>query len=390
MGRTATAVALLVTAVALALAPSGALAQQSGEDHVIEGAIENGTGGIYDTSGLRVVLHTSGAETANVETTTDSEGRFRFGGVLPDPGVSYTVSTQYQGAIYATTTNSATSTTTLTVYEATSDVETIEVANASLLLASVDKDTQTLWAFEIIAIANRTDRTYVPGPSPMSLLRFALPDAAVDLQVDTDLLGADLLQVDLGFAMTAAVPPGRHDVMFAYSFPYSGRELELARSYPYGADAARVLVPYEVARLAAGGFASLDEVDVGGRIYQQLSASNVPRGARPSVILTDLPRASALERLGDALAQVRPQYFAPAGLLVMMGVLVAIGLWTRRRGPGMSAILQSPATPPASARRRVLDMMSRVEEDFARGALSEVQYERRRSLLAARLTNLSE
>ena len=81
MSRTATAVALLVTAVALALAPSGALAQQSGEDHVIEGAIENGTGGIYDTSGLRVVLHTSGAETANVETTTDSEGRFRFVGV---------------------------------------------------------------------------------------------------------------------------------------------------------------------------------------------------------------------------------------------------------------------------------------------------------------------
>ena len=67
-----------------------------------------------------------------------------------------------------------------------------------------------MYALEIVNVVNIGDRTYVPGPEPMNLLRFGLPAGSSELQIDTQLIAADALQVDRGFALTANVPPVEH------------------------------------------------------------------------------------------------------------------------------------------------------------------------------------
>ena len=140
-----------------------------------------------------------------------------------------------------------------------------------MLLAAVDAESQTLWALEIFEVVNDTDTTYVPGPEPMSLLRFGLPPGASDLEVNTRLLGADAIQVDRGFAVTSSVPPGAHEVMYAYSFPYTGDEMELSRSFPFGAAGLRFLAAPDVATIVSGDLEGPETVEVGGRSLQLLS-----------------------------------------------------------------------------------------------------------------------
>ena len=91
-----------------------------------------------------------------------------------------------------------------------------------------------MYALEIVNVVNASDRTYVPGAEPMNLLRFGLPPGAKGLQIDTSLVGADAIQVDRGFAVPANIPPGEHEVMFAYHFGYEGQSVTLDKSYLYG------------------------------------------------------------------------------------------------------------------------------------------------------------
>ena len=160
--------------------------------------------------GLVVTLHRSTPEgTDNAETVTGPEGRFRFEGVAFDSQAVYAVTVRYLGILYgvdADLSQSPPPPVNVTVYETGDDLAALSVINASLLLVRMDEALQSLWALEIVKIENRSDRTYVPGPEPMDLLRFGLPPNAQDLNVETGLQG-DYIQVNLGFALTASVPP---------------------------------------------------------------------------------------------------------------------------------------------------------------------------------------
>ena len=275
--------ALLVSLAAalLAVAASG-LAGATPEGISIQGRVANPTLGGQPAPGLEVVLHREGLTLhEHEETITNAEGRFRFDGVVYEPDLTYGVTVVYQGALYGADLDLSAGPPpmfTLAVYESTSSQDALTVSRASVLLAGVDVESQTLWALEIVEVVNDTEMTYVPGPEPMSLLRFGLPPGATDLEVNTRLLGADLIQVDKGFAVTASVPPGAHEVMYAYSFPYAGEEIELRRNFPYGAERLRFLAAPDVATIISGDLEGPETVEVGGRDLQLLSASGLPRG----------------------------------------------------------------------------------------------------------------
>ena len=299
----------------------------------IEGTVKNGTVGGEDVSGHPVMLHRVGlSRMEDVSTITDGYGAFRFDEVEYDPNLRYGVSVRYQDAVYGTDldiSDGSPDHIVLTVYEATHDDTIVSAASASLLLASADGSDQTLGALEIIRLANRSDKAYVPGSGVMELLRFGLPPGATDLTMDTFLIGADFVQVDRGFALLASVPPGEHEVMFSYRFPYESERFELSKTYRYGADKLRILAPEEVASISSELLGSPEPVQIGERQYQVIEAEGLERGASISLNLDGLPLTTAGQRISSRFGDIRFEYAAPVALVLLMGALLVYGVMRR-------------------------------------------------------------
>ena len=310
-----------------------ALAQQP--TLVVEGEVVNSTPGGSDVFGVTVVLHQESATVHNdLETTSDQEGRFRFERIDFDPAVQYGVTVRYQGALYGRDLDLSAGSPppiTLTVYDSVDTEDVLSSSLASVLFASSDRSTQTVSALEIARIVNTSDRAYVPGPEPMKLLRFGLPPGAHGLQVDTGLRGADFIQVDRGFALLASVPPGEHEVMYTYRFPYSGTESSFTKSFIYGVEHLRVLAPEGEMRLSSDMLGGAGDVVIGGQTYQLLEASDFPRGTRISLRLEGLPRPSLAQRFDRRFDDVRFEYVGPVGLGLFMVALIGFIFWRRAK-----------------------------------------------------------
>ena len=385
---------LVVAAFASVLLAPVAHAQVPAAARVVEGQVVNGTAGGGVVAGLTVVLHKEGSSRHDhLEATTDDEGRFRFAEIDFDPEVTHGVSVTYGEALYGTDLDlsaGSPSSVAITVYEPVHDDAFLTVSNASVLFAQVDKASQTLWALEIMAISNDTDRTYVPGPEPMQILRFGLPPGAQGLLVDTKLMDPRVIQVERGFGLAASVPPGEHEVMYAYRFPYSGDETVFFSSMRYGAESLRVLTPHEIARLSSGRLGPTEDVVIGGRSYQLLSGSDLARGEPISLSITGLPTASLADRTRDRLADVPWKYASPAALALLMASLIALALWRRGfavpGGLGADVGVQSVE----GERSSIVEELARLDRSFQQGAIVEEEYHRRRSTLAVRLAAASK
>ena len=368
----------IVTLLLMVVAGAGAAAaQEQPTTIVVEGTVLDGTAGGHVGPGLPVFLVSSAGPEYEMQAVTDEDGRFRFDAPPPPDGERLGVSIQYQGAVYGAIVQVVQGLTlpmTITVYDSSDDERLIEASSASLLFARADRATQTLWALEIVKLVNDNDQTYVPGPGPMQLLRFGLPPGADDLSVDTGLIGADVLQVDRGFAITAPVPPGEHEVMYAYSIPYDGGEMDFTKSLPYGAAGLRILVPEEVAGLSSSA-GETERVTIGDRPYRLLSGTDLPRGAKVPFELISLPQASLGDRALQGVRWVRLEYAAVVGLGLVMASLIAFALVSR--------------SPEESAERvHLVRVIASLDAAFEAGEIGRSEYERARGALTASLTSL--
>ena len=386
------ALCLTLAALAAALLSPSVGAQESPPARTVEGRLVNGTAGGPVPAGATVVLHEESATRhEHREAVTDADGGFRFEGIVVEPDTVYGVSVTYGEAVYGVDLDLSVQPepVVLTVYEPVRDDSFLKVPTASVLFAQVDEVTQTLWALEIVSITNDTDRTYVPGPQPMQLLRFGLPADAEGLTVDTRLLQPSVIQVDRGFGLFASVPPGEHEVMYAYRFPYSGSEVEFSRVFRYGAERLRVLAPRDVADLYAGGLALSETVAIGEQDYHVLSMADVGRDARVSVTLRNLPAPSFVDRARRRVEGLPWQLVAPGLLAVLLGGIIVVAL--RRRGPGAPEEA-APGTVSASLDEyeQLLLALVTLERRFDGGEIDDADYDRRRAALAARLAAASK
>ena len=359
-----------------------------------EGQVVNGTQGGGSVAGVTVLLHREGAAgVTTVDTTTDELGRFRFDGIVFDPAAAYGVSVRYQGALYGVGLDLSAVPipfVSLTVFDAASSEDALTVSSASLLFAGADKSARTVSALKIVTITNTTDRTYVPGPEPMELLRFGLPPGSRALQVETGLLGADVVQVDRGFALLASVPPGDHEVMYSYDVPYSGTQTELSESFRYGATNLRVLVPADLATLSSAQLEGPEDVTIGTRAYQLIEAAELPRGARISLVLRGLPEPSLGDRLGRGLRGIHFEFAAPVGLGLIMVSVMGYALWRRSDGRRMAPSESRTAASEVERERRVIArMIAEIERSFEAGDLTENECQQRLNVLRSRLASLA-
>ena len=380
--------AAFAATIAILLVSGLRVAEAQQPTRIIEGIVVNATPGGRDVSGQVVTLHrVSATDFDDITTTTDDAGAFRFEGILYDPALSYGVSVRYQEAIYGTDLDlraGSPAPVVLTVYDATHDDTIISAAASSMLLAAADGSDQTLAALEIVTLANRSDRAYVPGSGVMELLRFGLPPGATDLSLDTQLIGADFVQVDRGFALLASVPPGEHEIMFSYRFPYDASQFTLRKSYRYGADSLRILAPDEVVSISSDTLGPPGPEIIGERQYQVIKAEGLTRGATVALKLEGLPVASAGQRLGNRIRDIKFEYAAFIGLIVLMLGLLAYG---GIRRSGRSRLVEPVSTDPDErvVIHRMIDDLSR---SYETGSLSEADYRQRLSVLNSRLTAL--
>ena len=339
---------MVTIAAALVVAAGQAWAQE--QTRVVEGTIVNATDGGGETGGLPVTLHQIAAEgPLDLQTESDTRGGVRFEGIKYDPARAYGVSVRYQGAIYGTDLDLSAGSPaplSITVYDASSDDAIVYVASASLLLAAVDKASQTVAALEIVDLANVSDHAYVPGAQPMQLLRFGLPPGATALQVTTALIDADYAQVDRGFALFASVPPGRHQLTFSYWFPYEDDSITLEKSYRYGADSVRVLAPIEVLSISFPTLGEPETIRIGERQFQLIETSGVARGEGLSIRLGGLPKSSLADRVREGLDDIRFEHVAPAALATLMLALLAYGVFWKGRDTGPQQRPERGDEPP--------------------------------------------
>ena len=357
---------------------------------VVDGQVVNATPGGGDTSGLAVVLHQQGLSISRtLETVTGGEGAFRFDDVVFDASVAYGLSVMYQGALYWKDLNLSEGSSTpvsLEVYDAVDSTEVLHATSVSVVLAQAEIDSQTILAMEITQVVNNTSFTYVPGPEPMNLLRFALPPGAQDLQVDSGLLDAEFLQVDRGFALLTSVPPGQHQVMYTYRFPYSGEEATFTKSLLYGAQDLRILAPEDSGTLSSAQLEGPESVTIGERSYQLLQASDLPRGARISVDMQVLAQMPQADRLGGWVDGVRFEYVGPTALGLLMVIVLGYALGRRARGLG-SDIGGVEEASAGQELQVVSRMLTDLERSYRGGHLSEEEYRRRHTVLTARLAS---
>lgn len=362
----------------------------------IQGRVSNGTldsGG--STAGLTVSLHaerTTGHD--HVDTIVDEDGRFSIDEITFDPTAVYGISVRYQDALYGTDVDLSAGSppdVLITIYEATHSLDIISTDSTSILFAAIDSDSQTISALEIVKLSNDSDYTYVAGTEPMNLLRFGLPEGYLDLRVDTRLIGADIVEVDKGFAVLSSVPPGTHDFMFTYEFPYSGTQSIFEKNLRYGARTLRILSPVEVLSLSSPELGAATSVTIGERNYQLIEAENIGNGTRISVVLDGLPKQTLGQRLTGSFDGLRLEYAGPIGLATLLGIIVVFAVVRRGRRFELASA-QANGTdggdPTQLERRALRDMITGLESGFQSGSVNETDYRRRRRVLEARLTTL--
>ena len=387
---------LLTALIALASFTGLQTAHSQGPTVSIQGLVLNGTpGSASSVVGLTVTLHADGGTRhIHADTLVEVDGRFLIDEIIYDPTVVYGISVRYQDALYGEDIDLSVDVppkVLITIYDATDSLDVLSTDSTSILFAAADSDTQTVSALEIVRISNESAYTYVPGTEPMNLLRFGLPDGYSDLRVDTRLIGADIVEVDRGFAVLSSVPPGAHDLMFTYEFPYSGTQFTFEKTMRFGADALRILSPVEVLSLSSPELGPVSTVAIGERDYQLIEATNIDDGFRISVVLGGLPKQTTRQRLTGSLDGLKLEYAGPIGLAVLLGILVAIALVRRgRRSELVSAGAHELAGGDQSRLERdaLRDMIADLEGGFRSGSVSGADYRRRRRVLETRLASL--
>lgn len=394
---------LIAFVVALALAVAGTSPVNAQESVTLRGRVVNGTEGATIAPGLTVFLHVfsqQGSVVSSLETTTDNDGGFQFDKVPTEEGVGYAVTMDYAGMRYTTLLGpeDLDAPVELTVYEATQDLSVVEVEHQALVITGINEREQQIEAVEFLSLVNRSDRTLVPDLSNVrqgqfSFLRFSLPPQATGLDLQSDLMGGEIIPVGTGFAVTAPVAPGEHSVSFSFRFPYQGSSFSYQQNLPQGAEVYQVLIPEKLGQIQVPGLKPLPPLDVDGSTYRAWEARDFAPGEGLKVELTNLPQPSLLTRLSTSVTDgTFWQITIPTTLGAILAlVLLYAGFKTSGEAAAPATAASQPRYNGDSRRREALvRAIAALDEKFQHGQIPQSEYETQRQQLKARILETSQ
>ncbi|MBI2171446.1 MAG: carboxypeptidase regulatory-like domain-containing protein [Chloroflexi bacterium] len=374
-------------AAALSLAMllfTAAYAQSQPVGAPVSGRVVNGTAGGPVPSDVTVVLEVFSPDrsSASYMITTDAEGRFSFPAVSLD-AIQYRLSAAYQGVSYRLDVDPAADLTSLSVhvYDTTSSMEQITIPTSSMLVIGADAQSGKLAFMELAQVKNNGDRTFVPdlAAGGMGFLRFPLPPAAEDLEIESELPEGQAIQVDRGFGVTTPVPPGEYSIAFSYTAPYVGNTFNLPRTFLLGTGRFRALVPQSLGKVTATDAQVKGETSIGGVAFWLLEAESIPPGGSLSFVIRGLPQPGLWQRASSILGGDASVLVAPALLAAGLGLLLVIGA---RRKMGTVPLALSPAP---TDRDGLLQAVASLDDRYERGEVAEEAYDQARGLLMGRL-----
>ena len=396
--------AAIVAAIAWALAlgvPAAAAAQDAGEA-VITGVVEHGAGpglgsGLeaFDPTGLLVSLDVLDGVSPLAQLTARpaADGTFAFT-VAPAPTRTYFLSVEHQGARYSASRRIGTlgEPVTLTVFDATNDPSVLRFDTYTVIVTGALGDDGIVEVIERVAVSNGSDTTLVPdfeaeGPAMLGFLRFGLPSGAYNLDVRSDLVGGEVLEVDLGFALTTPVPPTRgepHEFEFVYRLDYEDASVDLSRTMRFGAASFRLVAPVDVARPASPRLEDLGAAEFDGRLLRLLEGNDIAPGERIELTLTGLPTPSLRARLLRQAGSVYLRFVVPGA--VALALLGLFGFALARRG--RAAAPSSTGASTTDGRGALLAQVSALEARRRDGSVSNRRYDAERDALKQALVEL--
>ena len=387
---------LLLTGLA-AHVPRPILAQGA-DSFSFQGVLENGTEGGEVPSGLPVTLHAVDSlegKVASYNATSGEDGSFIFENVARVDGGSYVLVADYDGMRYSELVEPADlgDTVTLTIYEITRDIGVIQVRRQAMIIADVDENSRQISALEVLSVSNTSDRTLLPelanitNPADINFLRFSLPTDATDLSVQSTLPGGDIVPMGTGFAVTAPVLPGDHEITYSYRFPYGSDSVSFNQRLIQGAETYQVLAPLALSQIQVTPLEPRPRIDVGGTPYLVWEASQVPPGRGVALRISQLPEPGFFTVLIQGISGTQLWLIiVPALLAVGLGILL---LWAWFRAPKTAPHVSEISADEAARRQSLIQAIAVLDDRFEEGQLTEQEYCPRREELMGRLKQMS-
>lgn len=358
------------------------------ENYRVNGKIKNGTSNGEVPAGLSVALHSEHLEkgAGMFHTFTEADGSFEFPSIEVEEDTLYGVSVIHQGATYTQNVNpSDGAPVEIEVFDAVDSDDVVTGFNASVLFTNVDPMTRRVSIMEMITLINESRLTYVPAGGPMDLLRFGLPAGSDQLIVDTNLPGADWIQVDRGFALIASVPPGKHEVMYVYSVPYENSFLEYEKTWRYGTSSLRVVSEEDLVDFQTDLGVDYQSVEIGGIDYRVQEAPDIQRGLKTMFRLTDLPAPTFRQSLSQGYNSMRYEFVGPVSLAILLSVGGLYGTWRVVQIRRRSLVDRRGWFPGSDERQVIEDMISELDYLLEEGSLGIDEHRRRSEILNRRL-----
>ncbi|MDE2844536.1 MAG: hypothetical protein OXN21_14305, partial [Chloroflexota bacterium] len=360
--------------------------------------MENGTEGGEVPAGLPVTLHAVDplqGRVASYNAISNEEGKFLFENVARVDGGSYVLVTDYDGMRYSEIVETADleDSVSLTIYEITRDIGVIEVRRQAMIIADVDDKRRQISALEVLSVSNTSDRTLLPelanitNPADINFLRFSLPTDATDLSVQSTLPGGDIVPMGTGFAVTAPVLPGDHEITYSYRFPYGSDSVAFNQRLIQGAETYQVLAPLALSQIQVTPLEPRPRIDVGGTPYLVWEASKVPPGRGVVLRISQLPQ--------PGLSTILIQSISGTQLwLTIVPVLLAVGLgflllWAWFRAPKTAPAAARISGDDAAHRQSLIQAIAVLDDRFEGGHLTEEEYGSHREELMGRLKQMS-
>ena len=371
---------------------------QGSESIKVKGIAVNGTEGGTIPASLPVALHAIDPVAGRVATynaTTDGEGKFAFDEVAQVVGGSYVLVMDYEGMRYSELLESVElgNPIEFTVFEIIRDIGVINIQRQAMIIADVDEQNREIQALEVLSLRNESDRTLLPeltnitNPADINFLRFSLPAGATDLSVQSSLPGGDTIPMGTGFAVTAPVPPGDHEVTYTYRFPYQGDAVAFSQRLIQGAEQYQVLAPVSLSQLQVSPLEPSPRVDVGGVSYLVWEAGQIP--PRQGIVLqfSRLPQPSLTDRAVKYVSGSELWLaLIPLALALALGALLLWAWFRAPRTPRQGIVIDAAGQ---SRRQSVLQAIALLDERFEGGQVSEEEYRPRRQELMEQLRQLT-
>jgi hypothetical protein len=382
---------VLACAVALVLLTCASVsAFAAPNDGTVSGQVVNKTSGGGSTGGTSVLLIAFGrkeqAPLGQQTGNADEDGRYTFTGVDRDANNVYLTVARYQNVNYPSDTpfqltDQASTQADITVYDATTTDDTIQLESLNLLVMGADKGIVQL--MEMGAFINNGDRTFVTAnPQDQQLanaIKFALPRGALGVQMQAGFSDQDVVPSVSGIQVTSPIPPGRHQFALSFQLPYNGSDVDVGLQVPYPTSSFSVYLPDSGIKLQGSPLQSGGPTQLGGQTYSIYTAANVAKATMIGGQLAGLGGASGIPTNQLALISLGVVLFVIGGGVLLFG----------------GRLRHAPAITPARSglddeqeRLELVVRMAALDERFAAGEVSQADYDVERERGKQRLRQL--